>query len=312
MKPVLLVLIPLSRFFIDQLEQQFEVLHAPSKQGAPEMIAARHADIQIVYTNGTTGITAAEIDSLPALRYIGVYGAGFELVDVEHARKRSITVTNGSGTNDDSVADHAFALLLAAVRKIREYDQACREGVWREALPMQPQLTGKRFGVVGLGTIGRKIARRAEGFDMEIGYHNRKPNSAAPDSYTYFDRLDALATWADILVMATPGGAGTRHLVNQTILKALGPRGYLVNIARGSVVDTDAIAAALKDGGIAGAGLDVYEGEPEAPTKLLDCPNLVLSPHLGGRAPEAMQAAVSLFLNNAARQLAGEPVTNQI
>jgi len=223
---------------------------------------------------------------------------------VQHAKARGIVVANGAGTNDDCVADHAWGLLIAAVRGIPKLDQLTREGVWRTALPLPPNVSHKRLGVIGLGTIGKKIAQRALGFEVEVGYHNRSPRTDVP--YTYFADVTALAAWADFLVVATPGGGDTRHLVNAQVLNALGPRGYVVNIARGSVIDTQALALALKDGRIAGAGLDVYESEPAPPAELVALDTVVLTPHVAGWSPEAVQASVDRFVENARRHFAGE------
>ncbi|WP_432207835.1 NAD(P)-dependent oxidoreductase [Burkholderia pyrrocinia] len=176
-------------------------------------------------------------------------------------------------------------------------------------LPMPPNVSGKKLGIVGLGKIGEKCARRAAGFDIEIGYHNR---SAKPVPYRYFDRLDALAQWADFLIVATPGGAGTRHMIDRAVLDALGPGGFVVNVSRGSVVDTAALADALREGRIAGAGLDVYEGEPEPPRALTDLDSVVLTPHMGGWSPEALDRSVQQFLDNAARHFAGQPVLTPV
>ncbi|MGH6780705.1 MAG: NAD(P)-dependent oxidoreductase, partial [Sphingomonadaceae bacterium] len=202
------------------------------------------------------------------------------------------------------------ALLLATVRAVPQLDAATRAGTWRTALPLRPNVSGKRLGIVGLGTIGRRIARRGEGFDLEIGYHNRKPREDA--GYRYFDSIGALAAWADYLVVATPGGAGTRYLVDANVLAALGPAGFLVNIARGSVVDTEALASALRAGKLGGAGLDVYESEPAPPVALFDCPNVVLTPHVAGWSPEAITASVTQFLENARRHFAGEGVLTPV
>jgi hypothetical protein len=182
------------------------------------------------------------MDQLPALQLVCALGAGYEKVDVAHARTRGIATGNGAGTNDSCVADHTLALVLASVRQLDYYGAQLRAGVWRTTLPLPAGITGKRLGVLGLGTIGRKIALRAQAFEMEVGYHNRSPKADAP--WTYFDSLLALAEWADVLVVATPGGAGTLHLVDATVMRALGPQGHLVNIARGSVVDTQALAGA--------------------------------------------------------------------
>lgn len=221
-----------------------------------------------------------------------------------------MVVATGAGTNDDCVADHAFALLLATVRGIVKQDRSTREGVWRDALPMQPNVSGKKLGIVGLGKIGEKCARRAAGFDLEIGYHNRAPREGV--AYRYFDRLDALAQWADFLIVATPGGGGTRHLIDRAVLDALGAHGFLVNVSRGSVVDTAALAAALREGRLAGAGLDVYEGEPEPPHALTGLDNVVLTPHMAGWSPEAFDRSVQQFIDNATRHFAGQPVLTPV
>lgn len=304
MKPALLVLIHVSPEHLALIGNVFEIHYAPDAASRATAIVAHGRTIRAVLTNGATGLTAVEIDAMPELSLVCALGAGYENVDVVHARALGIAVGNGAGTNDSCVADHAMALLLATVRAIPELDRATRDGKWRTALPLRPNVSGKRLGIVGLGTIGRRIAQRGLGFDLEVGYHNRNPRADVP--YRYFDSLAALADWADYLVVATPGGAGTRHMVNAKVLAALGPGGFLVNIARGSVVDTAALAEALREGRLGGAGLDVYESEPAPPTELFDCPNVVLTPHVAGWSPEAITASVELFVENARRHLAGE------
>ncbi|UEP24263.1 2-hydroxyacid dehydrogenase [Burkholderia ambifaria] len=306
MKPELLVLIALRGEAHREIAASFDVRHAPTAEERERAIAEHGGTIRAVLTNGSTGLAAADIDRLPQLTFVSALGAGYEHIDVAHAKARGITVVTGAGTNDDCVADHAFALLLATVRDVVRLDAKTRAGVWREGLPMSPNVSGKKLGIVGLGKIGEKCARRAAGFDIEVGYHSRSPKDAAP--YRYFDRLDALAQWADFLIVATPGGAGTRHLVDRAVLDALGPGGFLVNVSRGSVVDTAALADALREKRIAGAGLDVYEGEPEPPRALIGLDNIVLTPHMGGWSPEALDRSVQQFLDNAARHFAGQAV----
>ncbi|MFM0246756.1 2-hydroxyacid dehydrogenase [Paraburkholderia sediminicola] len=310
MKPSLLVLIPLKDASRASVEAAFDVVYAPDATQRAAAIAAHGEAIRAVLTNGTTGLTAADIDRMPQLEFVSVLGAGYENLAVDHARSRGIVLVSGAGTNDHCVADHAFALLLAVVRDVPQLDQATREGVWRDTLPMRPNVSGKRLGIVGLGNIGAKVARRGAGFDMEIGYHNRKPRENA--SLLYFDSVQELAQWCDFLVVATPGGAGTHHLIGAKVLEALGPNGFVINVSRGSVVDTAALAQALTAGTIAGAGLDVYEGEPHPPGALLKLRNVVLTPHVGGRSPEAIAASVDNFLANAKRHFAGEAVLTPI
>lgn len=310
MKPVLLVLIPMPGRSLAQMEAGFEVHYAPTTAQSEQALRDHGARIQVVLTNGTMGLRADEIDAMPKLSLACALGVGFENLALAHARARGIVLANGAGTNDDVVADHALALLLATVRAIPRFDQACRQGIWRDALPTLPQLARKRLGVFGLGAIGRKIAQRAVAFDMAVGYHSRSARPEMP--FHYFDSLLALANWSDVLVVAVPGGADTRHLVDAAVLKALGSGGFLVNVARGSIVDTDALAQALKDGELAGAGLDVYETEPLPPAALLDLPNVVLTPHVAGLSPEAKQAALQCFLDNAALHFSGRPVRTPI
>ena len=310
MKPVLLALMFLTEEHRAQMAQSFEVLYAPDAAQAAAAIAEHGSRITVVLTIGATGLSAAQIDALPRVSLICVLGAGYENIAVAHAKARGIVVANGAGTNDDCVADHAWGLLIATVRGIPKLDKLTRDGVWRTALPLPPNVSHKRIGIIGLGTIGKKIAQRAQGFEMEVGYHNRTARTDVP--YRYFSDVTALAAWADFLMVATPGGAGTQHLVNAPVLQALGPRGYVVNIARGSVIDTAALAHALRKGQVAGAGLDVYESEPAPPAELVALDTVVLTPHVAGWSPEAVQASVDRFMENARRHLAGEAPVSPI
>lgn len=306
----LLVFTNLSQAHQKALAERFELTYAPSSAERTAAVATQGARIRAVLTIGVIGLTAQEMAAMPALELVCCMGAGFELVDLEAARARGIATANGQGTNDDCVADHAMGLVISAIRNFRMLDQKCREGVWRLALPQPPNVSGKRMGILGLGTIGEKIARRAGAFDMPIGYHNRKRKDGSP--HRYFDSVGALAEWCEVLVCAAPGGAATKHLVDAEVLDALGPNGFLVNIGRGSVVDTDALAAALREGRIAGAGIDVYESEPARPEQLIDLDNLIITPHLAGWSPEATQASFDRFLANAEGHFAGRGVVSPI
>lgn len=310
MNPPLLILNPMSPHALAEIGAHFILTHAPDDAQRAAAVDSRGPDFRAVLTIGSIGLTAAEIAAMPQLELICVLGAGYENVDVAHARARDIVIANGAGTNDDCVADHAMALLLASVRAVPQFDRACRAGVWRTALPVQPNVSRKRLGLVGLGAIGSKIARRAAGFEMPVGYHTRtrRADTASP----WFESVTALAAWCDFLVIAAPGGPATKHLVNAEVLDALGPDGTLVNISRGSVVDTAALAAALRAGRIKGAGLDVYESEPAPPEALIDLDNVVLTPHTAGTSPEAIQATVDRFIENATRHFAGQAVVSPV
>ncbi|QHI97905.1 2-hydroxyacid dehydrogenase [Xylophilus rhododendri] len=310
MKPAVLMLNVLNDAHRAKIEEHYTVIYAPTPAERAEAIATRAQEIQAVMTIGTVGLTAAEIDALPKLSLVCTLGVGYERVDTEHARARGIALANGAGTNADVVADQAFALLLATVRQVPANDRSARQGVDRDHLPMLPQLAYKRMGILGLGAIGNKIAQRARGFDMEVGYHSRTQRSDCP--HRYFASLAELAAWCDVLVVAAPGGKETHHAVDAGVLRAIGRAGYLVNISRGSVVDTEALAAALAAGDIAGAGLDVYESEPLPPQPLIGFSQLVLSPHIGGRSPEAVNNTVERFLANAGGHFSGKGVVSAI
>lgn len=252
---------------------------------------------QAVLTHGTRGMTLAEMKRLPNLKLVCAQGAGYDQIDLDAARQVGALVTHSPGANASSVADHAMALLCATVRGVPQGDRAIRKGIWSEARTLRPTLSGHRLGVMGMGFIGQEIARRgALGFGMEVAYYSRRPR---PDvSYLFKDTPEALAEWADFIVVATPGGAQTNKLVNASVLQALGPQGFLVNIARGSVVDTAALVDALRAGKIGGAALDVFDNEPGVPAELLDIENLVMTPHTAGLSPEAVENTVRRVVVN--------------
>jgi len=310
MLSTLLILNPLSEQSLQRIAQDFQIVYAPSAEQRRAAIVSHADTIGAVLTIGSIGLDAEEITALPQLELICALGAGFENINLAAARERGIAVCNGAGANDACVADHAMGLLLATVRGIPQLGVALHQGVWRDDLPLQPSVSGKRLGIIGLGTIGKQIARRAAAFDLAIGYHNRSPRNDVP--FEYFATPLALAQWADFLVVATPGGAATRHMVNRPVLDALGPQGFIVNIARGSVIDTVALALALREGRVAGAGLDVYESEPLPPAELLGLPNAVLTPHVAGWSPESVAETVRLFLENARRHFSGQAVLTPI
>lgn len=287
---------------------------APRLALGPEARAAAITEmpgLRAVLTNGATGFTAAEMDALPQLEIICAIGVGHETIDVAAARARGITVTYGPGTNAASVADHAMALLLALLRGVPQADAAVKRGEWMGARAPRPLVSGKRLGILGLGEIGLLIAQRAgAGFAMEIAYHNRRARPGC--AHAWMESAQALAAWADVLLIAAPGGEATRHLVDATVLDALGRAGFLVNIGRGSVVDQAALIAALREGRIAGAALDVVDGEPVVPPAMLTLPNLIITPHIAGRSPEAILATAALVVENLRAHFAGRPVLTPV
>lgn len=283
------------------LEQQLSAafdLHPLWQEPDPQAFLAREGHrFEALATSARFGADAALIDALPSLRVISSFGVGLDTIDVARAQARGIQVGYTPGVLDDCVADTAFALVLDVARRFSAADRFVRAGRWRDgAFPLATKVSGKRLGILGLGRIGQVIARRASGFDMQVRYHNRRRNPDLP--YGYEASATALADWADFLVVVSAGGDGTRHLVSTDVLAALGPRGYLVNVARGSVVDEDALVQALESGAIAGAGLDVFADEPRVPQRLLQLDNVVLLPHLASATHETRRAMADLVLDN--------------
>ncbi|MGI4943614.1 MAG: 2-hydroxyacid dehydrogenase [Janthinobacterium lividum] len=308
--PAVLLAIDLPAASLARLRAHYAVHQERTHEGRMALAAAHGDAIRAILTNGTTLIPGELIERLPRLGIICAQGVGHEGVDLAAARARGIVVTNGPSTNANCVADHAMALLLAVVRDIRGNDASVRAGGWRVGDTMRPIVTGKRVGILGLGDIGARIARRCAAFDMPVAYHNRRPVPGL--ALAYAPSPLALAEGSDIMVVVVPGGAGTRHLVGRAELEALGPDGFLVNVGRGSVVDTQALVAALAGGRLAGAALDVIDGEPVVPQALRELPNVVITPHIAGRSPESVAATIGLVLQNLAAHFEGRPVLTPV
>jgi lactate dehydrogenase-like 2-hydroxyacid dehydrogenase len=286
-------------------------VHDRTHQGDPAAFAAIAPRIRAIAASGESKITRELIAQLPKLEIVSVFGVGYDGVDVAAARERGIAVTHTPNVLNDEVADLALALVLAVSRRLVEADRHVRSGAWAKGpMPLARKVSGARMGIVGLGRIGMAIARRAEAFDMSIAYTSRNPKPDAP--YPYFANAEALAREVDFLVVITPGGAATRKLIDAKVLAALGKKGYLVNVARGSVVDEQALIAALRDGTIAGAGLDVFEDEPNVPRELLAFDNVVLTPHVGSATWQTRQAMTDLAFGNLEAHFAGRPLLSPV
>jgi lactate dehydrogenase-like 2-hydroxyacid dehydrogenase len=270
-------------------------------------LAARGGEFTALVTSARFGADAALIAAMPALKVISSFGVGLDTIDLDAARARGIAVGYTPDVLNDCVADTAFALVMDVARRISASDRFVRRGDWRKGqFPLATKVSGKKLGILGMGRIGRVIAKRAAGFDMTVRYHNRR--ALGDVNHGYEPTLQALATWADFLVIASAGGAETRGLVSREILDALGPDGYLVNISRGSVVDEAALVDALQNGRIAGAGLDVFDNEPHVPHALFALDNVVLLPHLASNTHETRAAMARRVEDNLAAALAGEPM----
>jgi lactate dehydrogenase-like 2-hydroxyacid dehydrogenase len=305
-KPEVLILSPFASPYAGELAGEFRVHDVSEAPDRPAAIRAVAPGIRAIVTNSTSGANRELIAVLPQLEIITLFSAGYEGVDLAAAGERGIPVTTAQGANAASVADLALGIMLALQRGIPLRDRQVRAGEFQSARTLTYTLTGKRLGLLGLGNIGQAIARRSAGFDMTIGYS--KPTRAADSDYRYFENAEALAAASDFLVVCCPGGPATRHLVNARVLAALGAGGCLVNISRGSVVDTDALADALERRVIAGAALDVYENEPEVPERLRLRDNTVLMPHVAGFTHEAFRSSFDLVRENLRAHFAGRPL----
>jgi hydroxypyruvate reductase len=297
-----------------RIGERFELMDAAGKPPAEVFTAEQLSDIRAMITAGGTPLPAAMMDMMPSLRAIVCYGTGYDGVDLAAATQRKITVGHSPAANASAVADLAVTLMLAVTRRILPADNYVRSGNWSGAKPSplmrpQPGNPGRRIGVYGLGEIGRKIAARAAAFETEVGYFSRSRHEVP---YRYFPSLEALAEWCSVLMIAVRAGTDTHHAVDAGILKKLGKDGYVVNISRGSVIDQQALIAALAEETIAGAGLDVYEKEPHAPDALTAFPNVVLTPHIGGHTLDSHVAMQDCVMANLEAFFAGQPLPHAV
>ena len=311
MKPGILIIQKRSPALLDALSKDYTVLDYGRAEDKEAFVTEVAANVRAVLTNGRGGLSKELIAALPHLEIIHTFGVGYEMVHLDWCRARGIVLANAPGTNDVGVAEMALLLMLAVTRRLPAANDFAKADRWpHESFERTHTIGGKKLGVIGLGRIGTKIAERAQAFDMDIAWHgpNHKPD--APWRYVP-DHLE-LARWADYIVLACPGGEATRHLISTKVLEALGPDGILVSIARGSVVDPDAIIAALQSNTFFGAGLDVFEGEPHLPESLRTLDNVILTPHLGAITHEAFENGRDLLLENLRRHFAGQPVLTPV
>ena len=313
MKPEILVLGNVwSQAVRERLEHAFRPhFMAAIPAAGDSAIASIAIGVRALLTTGTVGVTAALVECLPALEIVSVHGVGVDAVPLDLLASKGFHVTNTPDVLTDDVADFAVTLLLSAVRRVPQLDRYVRAGEWpaRGPLPQARSLTGKVAGIVGFGRIGQAVARRLRGFGMEIRYFQR---CAGPQPALRSESLLALARESDMLVLCMPGGPDTERMIGRDVIEALGPDGTLVNIARGSVVDEAALVAALQDGRLGAAGLDVFAHEPQVPAALCALDNVVLSPHVGSYTREARRAMGELALANLEAHFAGEPLPTPV
>ena len=287
--------------------QEKYVLHDWERIRDPQVLGR----IRAVVAFGEPKIDSSFMATFPFLEIICVCGVGYDTIDIVGAKKRGIMVTHTPEVLNDDVADLALGLLLSVARKIPAADRFTRNADWLDGpFQLTRKLTGAKLGVVGMGRIGQAIAKRAAAFDMVISYTTRNQRSDVP--YKYVPNVLALAAEVDFMVVITPGGAATKNLINAEVLKALGPQSFLVNVARGSVVDQAALIEALQKKWIAGAGLDVYVDEPNVPADLRKLDNVVLTPHIASATVETRKAMSALALANLEAFMAGQPVLTPV
>ena len=310
-RPEILLMRSLIERTQQELEATYEVHRYDTAQDRDALVQAIAPRVTAIATRGDYPLPGALMQRLPNVKIIASSGTGYDGIDVAAARRLGIAVTNSPSAAAECVADAAWSLLLATVRRTAMFDRMVRAGQW---MPDPPILTGKvwgeRMGILGLGAIGRAIARRAEGFAMDIAYHARHRRDDV--SYRFYDDAVALARDVTMLVVAVPGGAGTKALVSRDVIDALGPSGYLVNVSRGSVVDEACLVDALAGGRLAGAGLDVFADEPHVPPALLALDNVVLTPHAASGTQATRDALGQFVVDNLAAFFAGRPLVSPI
>ncbi len=311
--PHLLLLGPMVPAVAAQLDEAFRVHRLFASADPEAMLAAIASDLRgMAVIGGRSPVDAAFLDRFPRLEIVANYGVGYDTVDVDHAARRGIVVTNTPDVLTEEVADLTIALLLATVRRLPQAERYLRAGHWQtKPFPFTPSLRGKRIGIAGMGRIGRAVARRLDAFDLPpLVYFGRRPQPDLP--YRFHDSLIGLALAVDILIVLTPGGPATQGLVDADVIDALGPEGILINVARGSVVDETALVQALREGRLGAAGLDVFTREPDVPAELMAMEQVVLLPHVGSATHETRAAMTQLVVDNLIAWFAGHPTLTPV
>ncbi len=309
-KPTILAIQGIHPFYMEALRAEYDVHVSPHK-GDLQAFAQLAPSIVGIAASGESLVPGSLITQLPQLKVVSVFGVGYDGVDVQTAKAQGVGVSHTPDVLTDDVADLALGLLISVSRAIPQADQHVKTGKWPQGLmPLATKVSGGRLGIVGLGRIGKAIARRASAFDMSIAYTARSEKTDS--GFTYYPNAASLAKNVDFLVVITPGGDGTKHLINAEVLSALGPKGYLINVARGSVVDQDALVHALSQGAIAGAGLDVFTNEPHVPEVLWAMKNVVLTPHMASATVQTRHAMANLAFANMQAGTAGRALLTPV
>ncbi len=311
MKQTILALQPLLHDEMEELESEFNVIKLWEALDPDQAIIDHAQDITaVVSTYNCGGVSDRLIKALPNLEIISQFGVGYDNIDITAANDRKIAVTNTPDVLTDDTADVALFLMLNVMRRAVEADLFVRVGHWQSgAMPLSTSISGKTVGIVGLGSIGSAIARRVSAFNTNVVYHGRSKKDVP---YEYFDNLNEMAKSSDVLILACAGGPETKHMIDLPVLKDLGPRGYLINIARGSVVNEEDLLIALTNKDIAGAGLDVFANEPFVPEEMIKMDNVVLSPHVGSATVETRSKMGHLVIRNLKANFSGQPLLTPV
>lgn len=310
MKPEIILVGPLMDSVMQRLDKAYKV-HRLFEADRDALLRDVGPRIQAVATDGALGAGRDLLSQLQSVRMVGIFGVGLDAVDLDYTRAHGIKVSNTPDVLTDDVADLALMLMLCVARQQIVADRFVRAGEWGKAsLPLANRFSGKRVGILGLGRVGQAVVGRCRAFDCEISYVD--PYATEQDGITRFDSLADMAAAVDYLVVTAAGGTDTRKLVDAEILNALGPQGALVNVSRGSIVDEDALVAALKSGRLGAAGLDVFANEPQVPQQLLRMDNVVLTPHRASATIETREAMGNLLIDNLAAHFAGEELLTPV
>ena len=312
MKPNLLLIGNATPRMMDQLSGRFVIHKLAEVDDLDAFVKDKGPAIEAVATNGHDGVKPDLMAALANLKVISCYGVGYDAIDATSAAGRGIMVTHTPNVLNNDVANTAIMLMLAVSRCLVRDDTWVRSGKWKSQgnAPLTRSIEGKPVGILGMGRIGQTIAAKLQAFNCSVIYHSRSEKPDIP--YRYYDDLTRMAQEIDYLVVITPGGAATHHLVNRRVIEALGPEGTLINVARGPVVDEGELVKALQDGRLGGAGLDVFENEPDVPDALLGMDNVVLTPHVGSATVETRQAMGDLTVENLVRFFAEGKVTSPV
>nr|AJW87633.1 hydroxyphenylpyruvate reductase [Prunella vulgaris] len=306
-----LMMCPMSNYLEQELDNRFKLFRYWAQPKQRDFLADHAASIRAVVGNATAGADAELIASLPKLEIVSCFSVGLDKVDLIKCKEKGIRVTNTPDVLTDDVADLAIGLILAVLRRICECDKYVRRGAWKLGdFKLTTKFSGKRVGIIGLGRIGLAVAERAEAFDCPISYYSRSKKGNT--NYTYYGSVVELASNSDILVVACALTPETTHIVNRQVIDALGPKGILINIGRGPHIDEAEMVSALVEGRLGGAGLDVFEKEPEVPEQLFGLENVVLLPHVGSGTEETRKAMADLVLGNLEAHFSSKPLLTPV